>query len=145
MRVVIDTNVWISGLLWRGAPWRILRLVERGEIEVCIAPPMVTELEQVLTAERLRPRLERLGLSPSDLLAYALHLTTVFEVPEAPRGEPSPIVAADPDDDVFVQCAAVSGASYLVSGDRHLLDMGQYQEIAILSPAEFLEHVFPGE
>lgn len=36
MRVVIDTNIWVSGLLWRGAPWRLLRLAERGEIELCI-------------------------------------------------------------------------------------------------------------
>jgi putative PIN family toxin of toxin-antitoxin system len=46
MRAVIDTNVWVSGLLWRGAPRRILRLAERGEIEVCIAPPMLAELKR---------------------------------------------------------------------------------------------------
>jgi predicted nucleic acid-binding protein len=102
-------------------------------------------VEEVLSAERLRPRLEQLGFSSSDLVAYALHLSTVFEVPAPPTGDPSPIVAADPDDDVFVRCAEVSVASYLVSGDRHLLEMGQYQEINILSPAAFLERTFPEE
>jgi uncharacterized protein len=145
MRVVIDTNVWISGLLWRGAPWRILRLVEQGEIEVCIAPPMLAELEEVLSAERLRPRLEQLGFSPSDLVIYALHLSTMFEVPEPSGSSLSPVIAGDPDDDVFVLCAEVSGASYLVSGDRHLLDMVQYRELDIMSPAAFLERTFPGE
>ena len=38
MRVVIDTNIWVSGLLWRGAPWRLLRLVEQGEIELWAVP-----------------------------------------------------------------------------------------------------------
>jgi putative PIN family toxin of toxin-antitoxin system len=68
MRIVIDTNIWVSGLLWRGALWRMLRLAEQGEIEVCMSPRMLDELEKVLFYERLQPRLKQLGLTPSDLL-----------------------------------------------------------------------------
>ena len=63
MRVVIDTNIWVSGLLWRGAPWRLLRLAERGEIELCMSPEMLEELHKVLSYERLQPHLDRLGLA----------------------------------------------------------------------------------
>lgn len=47
-------------------------------------------------------------------------------------------VPADPDDDKFVECAVVAGASAIVSGDHHLLDLGQYQEIRVLSAAQFV-------
>jgi putative PIN family toxin of toxin-antitoxin system len=133
MRIVIDTNVWVSGMLWRGAPWRLLRLAEQGEIELCVTPSMLSELAAVLSYERLQPRIAQLGLTTEELVAYALSLVTVFEVPQG-----KPIVAADPDDDVFLHCAAAADASCIVSGDRHLLDLGQYRNIPILSVNEFL-------
>ena len=133
MRVVVDTNIWISGMLWRGAPWQLLRMAEQGEIELCVTPSMLSELAVVLSYERFQPRITQLGLTSEELVAYALSLSTVFE---EPQGEP--VVAADPDDDVFLHCAAVAGASCIVSGDRHLLDLGRYQDIPILSVNEFL-------
>ena len=133
MRVVIDTNIWISGMLWRGAPGRLLRMAEQGEIELCVTPSMLGELAAVLSYERLQPRITQLGLTSEELVAYALSLSTVFEEPQS-----EPIVAADPDDDIFLHCAVAASASCVVSGDRHLLDLGQYQEIPILSVNEFL-------
>lgn len=47
MRVVIDTNVWVSGMLWRGLPWQLLRLAERGAVELCMAPAMLAELAEI--------------------------------------------------------------------------------------------------
>ncbi|NOZ06135.1 MAG: putative toxin-antitoxin system toxin component, PIN family [Chloroflexi bacterium] len=138
MRVVIDTNIWVSGLLWRGLPWKLLRLAEAGEIELCMAPPMLVELTNVLSYGRLQPRLKQLGLTPAELVAYAVNLASFYEVPEG-----DPIVVADPDDDVFLHCAAISGTDYVVSGDRHLLDLGSYMNIPILSVREFLSQLFP--
>ena len=133
MRVVIDTNIWISGMLWRGAPWRLLRMAEQGKIELCVTPSMLGELAAVLSYERLQPRITQLGLTSEELVAYALSLSTVFE---ELQGEP--IVAADPDDDVFLHCAVAASAGCVISGDRYLLDLRQYQEIPILSVNEFL-------
>lgn len=53
MRIVLDTNVWISGLLWRGLPWKLLRLAEARQVEICMAPPMLEELERVLTYQHV--------------------------------------------------------------------------------------------
>lgn len=55
MRIVIDTNVWVSGLLWKGDAWRLLKHAEEGSVELCIAYPMLLELEEVLNYDRLRP------------------------------------------------------------------------------------------
>ena len=140
MRIVIDTNIWVSGLLWRGNPWKLLSLAEAGEVELCMAPEMLNELAAVLRYKRLQPRLEQLGVTPAELTAYALGLASMFEVPPG-----DPIVTADPDDDVFLQCAMIAGAACVVSGDRHLHDLGSYQDVPILTVSEFLSQEFPHE
>jgi len=140
MRIVIDTNLWISGLLWRGLPWRLLRLAEARKVELCVAPPLLTELADVLAYERFQPRLQQLGLVPADLVAYALRLVTILDAPES---EKAPIVAADPDDDIFLRAAVAAGASYVLSGDHHLLELEEYAGIPILTVQEFFAREFP--
>ena len=140
MLVVIDTNLWVSGLLWRGMPWRLLRLAERGRVTLCMAPAMVAELAEVLTYERLQPRLQQLGLTPAALIAYVLNVASIFEVPES---EKASIVVADPDDDIFLRCAVVAGAAYVVSGDHHLLDLENYAGVPIITVRDFLAREFP--
>jgi hypothetical protein len=139
LRIVIDTNLWVSGLLWKGLPWELLRLAEAREIDLFMAPAMIEELAQVLSYEKFRPRLEQLRLSSADLLAYAIDLASVFDVPE---NGPT-IVAADPDDDTFLRCAVAAQAAYVVSGDHHLLDLEEYAGIPILNVREFLDQTFP--
>lgn len=140
MRLVLDTNIWVSGQLWRGLPWKLLRLAEAGRVEPCMTPEMLTELAEVLAYERLQPRLRELGLEPVELVAHAMGLSTFFDVASGPT-----IVTADPDDDVFLRCAAAATAVYVVSGDRHLLDLKRYAEIPIVTVHDFLATEFPGE
>lgn len=138
MRVVIDTNVWISGLLWKGPPWQILRLLEQKSIEGFATVSMMQELETVLHYPRLQPRLQELGLTIADLVAYATSLVSLIELEHI-----TPVVLADPDDDVFVNCAMAVRAIYLISGNKHLLDLGQWQDIPIVTPREFLTQALP--
>jgi len=84
MRVVLDTNIWVSGLLWRGLPWRLLRLAALSQVVPCMAPEMLGELAEVQPYERLRPRLQSLRLEAADLVSYAMSLTTFFDVPSGP-------------------------------------------------------------
>lgn len=135
MRIVIDTNVWVSGLLWKGDAWRLSKHAEEGGVELCIAYPMLLELEEVLNYDRLRPRLTELKQTPARLVAYALSVSTAFDVS---RGE-IPIVEADPNDDIFLLCAAAARADYVVTADRHILALKTYEQITILRVEEFLQ------
>lgn len=135
MRIVIDTNVWISGLLWRGPSWRLLKLAEAGAIEICVAHAMLLELEEVLGYPQFEPRLEELDQSPAQLTLYALSLALAFDVSRPPR----PIVVDDPDDDIFLVCALAADAEFLVTADRHLLRFGSYEGISIVKVDEFLQ------
>jgi putative PIN family toxin of toxin-antitoxin system len=140
VRVVLDTNIWVSGLLWKGPPWKLLRLAEQKKVELCSAAPILVELYEVLSYDRLQPRLQLLSLTPEELVAYVLDLASVFDVPAG-----SSIVTADPDDDVFLHCAVTAGAACVVSGDRHLLDLAEWAGIPILTTRGFLDRYFPDE
>ena len=137
-RVVIDTNVWVSGLLWTGSPWRILRLAEDEEIEVWATVSMLEELEAVLSYPRLQPRRKDMGLEIADLMAYATALVSLVELARI-----EPVVAAGAGLHSHVHCAIAVGAEYLISGDKHLLNLVEWRGIPIVTPQVFLEEEFP--
>ena len=134
MRVVIDTNVWVSGLLWRGPARTVIHLAEQGRVVLFMSPPMLEELTVVLDYTRFQPRLDQLGLRAVDLITHVLGLVTMIDRP-ASR---SRIVMEDPDDDMFLHCATAVGARAVVSGDNHLLSLGCHEGIPIITVREFL-------
>ena len=127
-RVVFDTNILISGLLWRGKPYQCLLLARSGIVQAVYCPPMLAEL-----TDKLR---HTFGFSENRIQAVLYDLRRV-STPVDVAGDLR-AVAADPDDDKFIECAVVAGASVIVSGDHHLLDLGKYGDIQILTAAEFL-------
>jgi uncharacterized protein len=128
-RVVLDTNVWISGLLWTGPPHEILRLAEEGQLVVVASPAIVEEVVEALGRPKFGQRLATLRTSVRELLESLL---TVAEVCPSPRV--APVVTADPEDDGILACARATRAQWLVSGDRHLLAVREYRGIRIVSP-----------
>jgi putative PIN family toxin of toxin-antitoxin system len=133
MRVVADTNVVVSGLLWRGSPRRILNAARAGTLELFTSPELLGELWDVLTRAKFASRLRQGGVSPDELvLGYAALARLV---------EPAAIelvVQADPDDDEVLSCAIAAKADFIVSGDSHLVGLVEYQGIPILRAARLL-------
>ena len=138
MRIVIDTNIWVSGLLWKGKPWQLLKLAESGDVQLCIAHSMLLELEEVLAYDKFQSRLQILHQTPAQLATYVLSLSTAFDVSRKGIS----VIKDDPDDDIFVWCALSAGAKYLVTGDRHLLNFGYYQTVKMITVAEFLDLMY---
>jgi putative PIN family toxin of toxin-antitoxin system len=127
-RVVFDTNVWISGLLWRGKPYQCLLLARGKVVQHVHCSEMVAELSRKLR--------ETFAFSENHIHAILYDLQRISEKVEI-TGDLH-IVADDPDDDKFVECALLAGAAAIVSGDHHLLDLGGYEGIPVLSAAEFV-------
>ncbi len=127
-RVVFDTNIWISGLLWRGKPYQCLLLARGRVVQHVHCTEMVAELSQKLR--------KTFGFSENHIRAVLYDLRCVSELVNI-TGELH-VVAQDPDDDKFVECALLAGALVIVSGDHHLLELGEYEGIPILSAAEFV-------
>lgn len=133
MRVVADTNVVISGLLWRGNPRRVLDAARDGIIELFTSPVLLEELEDVLKREIFAVRLEAANVTVQELVEGYSALATVVDA------EPiDAVIIRDPDDDAVLACAAASEAEIIASGDDDLLNLKNYQEIRILSATELL-------
>jgi len=130
MKVVVDTNVFISGVFFSGPPNQILRAWRENRIEILISPQILEEYARV--GERLTDRFEAVTLEPAMKLVLA-H-TTIVE-PEATM-EP---IASDPDDDKFFACALAGGSRLIISGDKHLLAVTGKRGVRVLKPREFVE------
>jgi putative PIN family toxin of toxin-antitoxin system len=128
--VVFDTNVLFSAVGWRGSPFRCLELAREGRVEGVVSAGLLAELTARLRAKLSLPE-EQVFETLADLLGF-LRIVRVAEIPRAAIG--------DPDDDAVIACALAASATHIITGDkRHLLPLGSYQGIAIVSPSAFLE------
>ena len=134
MKIVCDTNVLVSGILFGGHPRRILQASARGAFENNVSPDILREVQDVL----LRPKF---GLTARQVDGAVKYLTDSFETvfPEIQVSE----VEADPDDDRILEAALAAGAHCIVSGDADLLRLKVWRDIRILAPAEFVAEFFP--
>ncbi len=133
MRVVADTNIVVSGLLWRGPARRMLDAARDDIIELFTSAVLLDELENVLSREKFVKRLEAANVTAHELVLGYASLATVIEV------EPiEPVVLADTDDDAVLACALAGQCEVITSGDSHLLDLKQHQSIRILTAAGLL-------
>lgn len=132
MRIICDTNLLISGVLFKGNPRSILRLASEGRIENCISPEILQETEEVL-------RRPKFGLAPEDISAIleTFQHTFTLVVPTTRVN----IIKEDPDDNIILEAAVTAQASCVVSGDSHLLAIHSWRGIRIVSPSEFLKTI----
>jgi putative PIN family toxin of toxin-antitoxin system len=131
VRAVLDPNVIIAATLSRhGSPALILRGWLHGEFEAIVSPLLLAELQRALSYPKLRQCIT--AGEAEDLLDLLATSATVSHDPE----ERPPVRSSDPGDDYLISLAAFHSAA-LVSGDRHLLDLGE--TMPVFSPADFLE------
>ena len=133
MRVVLDTNVWISSLIApTGTPATVLSNLSA---HVLIASEeMLEEIQRFLQYDGIA---KRYNLTPEEVGAYVVNVREKVEIVSAELPD-SPIVESDPSDDEFLVCAVKGKADCIVSGDRHLLRLEKYRGIPIVSPATIL-------
>ena len=131
MRIVLDTNVFISALLFGGVPQEILDLVSEGEVQLVISPSLFSELKEVLE-EKFQFSRERTDRHLVDLWAVA-HIAI-------PRKRVRVFTGKDEPDNRVLECAIQGRVDAIVTGDRKILRRKIYQRISILTPAQFLTY-----
>lgn len=129
MRIVCDTNVLVSGILFLGPPRRILTMASRGKVTNFTTPDLLREVEDVL----LRPKF---GLRAEQVVGIIALFRDTFEIVHSSRRVQ--VVLADPSDNMVLEAAAAASADIIVSGDKHLLDLVAWDGIRILYPAAFV-------
>lgn len=140
MRVVFDTNLVVSGLLWSGAPRQALRIAADKRVTAITSEALIDELRDVLKREKFHKYLERLQKTPEELVADYLQYTSVVE--------PAPVAddAVRDVDDVKVLEAAIGGkATHIASGDDDLLTLKTYAGIPIMAVRELIDSIQSGD
>ncbi|MEI7437481.1 MAG: putative toxin-antitoxin system toxin component, PIN family [bacterium] len=129
-RIVLDTNVLISAILFGGPPREVLELVISGALDCTLSFQILDETRAVL-------RRPKFGFSPEQSFRFIEELHDVCEVINpAARVQ---AVAADPSDNMILECALAAHADVIVSGDHHLLDLAIFNGIHIYTPANYLK------
>ena len=130
MRVVLDTNVLVSGIFFSGPPSEILKAWRDGEVQFALTPEIIDEYVRV--ARILADGFSGIEINP--ILTLIIANSDIIHPPSFLNQ-----ICKDPDDDKFLACALASGSSTIVSGDKHLLKLSGFRGLDILTPRAFTE------
>jgi putative PIN family toxin of toxin-antitoxin system len=133
LAIVLDTNVWISGIFFRrGVPARILAAWRDDRFEIVVTPDTLAELET-----KLRQKTIQFRADPTLADEWLDYIRTYAR--QVPPAGVAAGVCRDPKDDQFLDAAVSGGAQYIVSGDKDLQALDIYQQVKVLPPREFVE------
>lgn len=131
VRLVLDTNTAISGLLWQGTPGKLIDAALAKSITLCTSAVLLAELHGVLLRKKFVKQLETRGLQVTEVFTGYAALAMIVVPAIIP-----PTIANDPSDDAVLACALGAKADLIVSGDQHLLGLGSYQDIPIVTATD---------
>jgi len=130
MRIVLDTNVFISGIFFSGPPSQILKAWRDKKIQIVLSKEILLEYQRV--GEELSSKYSEIDIAPIiDLLTIYGEVVEIKDL--------SISICEDPDDNKFIECAISSNCKLIVSGDKHLLKISGFQEIEVLKPRKFID------
>ena len=132
MKIVLDTNVFISGIFFSGPPAKILKAWKEQKFQIVLSKDILDEYQRV--AGELSAKFPSVDIEP------IIELLTIYgEVVETK--EINATECEDPDDNKFLECAIASNSMIIVSGDNHLLKISGCQGIDVLKPREFIDNM----
>lgn len=128
MRIVLDTNIFISAALLGRVCEEIIRFCRFGKVNVFVSKDIISEIE-----DKLRLKFLWKNNQIKIFLDYILEFCHLVEV-----NDKIILIKDDPDDDRILECAISAECDYIISGDRHLIKLGSYKNIKVLKPTDFL-------
>ena len=131
MKIVFDTNVFISGIFFGGPPSQILQSWRKSQIKIVLTEQILEEYQRV--GEELSAKYPSINIEP------IIELFTIFGEFVETKGI-TETICEDPDDNKFIECAIASKSKLIVSGDKHLLKISGYKEIEVFKPRQFVDN-----
>jgi len=131
--LVIDTNVLLSGLFWRGPPHTLLGKARDGAVDLVLSAALIEELLDVIARPKFADILARTSRTPERIMDELRVFVDVVAAPPLPLP-----ICRDPDDDAVLACALAARADLIASGDDDLRALGTFENIPIISAAEAL-------
>jgi putative PIN family toxin of toxin-antitoxin system len=136
VKVVLDTNVFVSGVFFGGPPHKILEAWRDGKIQLLLSPAILEEYQRVM--RELAVQFPEIKVEA--LIDFMIVHSEIILPPTLP-----PVIQVDPSDDKFLECAVAGKAICIVTGDKHLLKLLEFNGISILKPREFVEDYLGGK
>jgi putative PIN family toxin of toxin-antitoxin system len=137
MKVVLDANIIVSAVISdKGNPAKVFQMWLDEEMEVVLTLAILDEIRRVI----YYPRLRKAHRLPDEEIKVFLRLIAKRAIIIDPNVELQ-VVADDPDDDMYIECAVSSNAEFIITGDKHLLDIESYAGIQIVNAAAFLAYL----
>jgi len=133
MRLVLDTNVVASALLWGGSPRRLLHLSVSKKDVLFTSAPLLAELTDILSRSKFSKKITASLLTVDQIVDLYAELAALVRPVSVPR------LAPDPDDDVVIGTAIAAKADFIVTGDKALLSVADYEGGRIVSVNEALD------
>ena len=130
MRLVLDTNTVVSGLIWGGVLGQLIDAAAAGTVQIISSVPLLGELHDGLFRKKFATQLAEQGVDAADLFEGYAALVELVDPADI-----GPVILADPDDDIVLATALAGGADAIVSGDAHLLGIGEFRGMPIITPA----------
>ena len=136
MRAVVDTNVLLSGLFWRGRPHLLIEQVRAGALTLISSPALLAELAEVMNRPKFRAILARSSTDHERALGELRRLAEIVDPPPLPTP-----VSRDPSDDAVLALATASLTDLIITGDADLLALGNHAGIPIINAAEAITRI----
>jgi len=134
MKVVLDTNVLVSGTFWKGDSSRILEFIDSGKLELVLSGELIEEYNEVIERDEIMDKVENKNLILNKAVVGIIKDSIIIE----PK-QKFDVVKDDADDNKVLECAFEGQVNYIISQDNHLLNLKEFQGIKVLTPKEFLE------
>ncbi len=140
IRVVLDTNVFVSALLTPDSlPARILELILEGNLRLVISPGIIQELISVFRYPMTKKSLKKHRLTDEEVADAIFKILKIATI--TPGSEIVQDASPDPADDMVLSCALEGQADFLISGDQDLIKIKSYEGVKIVTPATFLQEI----
>lgn len=138
MNIVVDTNVLISAVLWKGPPSDAVRIILE-KYSLVQSQSTMKEFERVLRRKKFAGILEKRNIAVETVVESLIRQSNLYDVSRKAGLTAREVKIADVDDLIFIELALEARAKFVVSGDKHLLELDEVQDTRILSVVEFLE------
>ena len=135
-KLTLDTNILISGTFWTGASFKILERIDQKIDASVSSKDILLEYERIIKGEEIAEKVENKDLLMSNVSQKVIINSTIVEPKEKLH-----VVKDDPNDNIILECAKEGKVDYVITNDKHLLNIKEFEGIKILTPESFLMQI----
>jgi len=132
-KVVLDTNILISGTFWDGSSFKILDMIDKKKIESVLSKEIIAEFDKIINCAEIIEKIQDKNLTMSKVSQRIIINSKIVE----PKVKLE-IVKEDPNDNIILECAKAGNVDFIISNDNHLLKLKKFEKIMIVTPKEFV-------